>query len=319
MPDPIIKVNNSGTNKIVTINGQILQAPVGTLSPATYNNPVATKGTVSNNSINITPSFEVTSSGSINTGTISGTPVIIQASELVNGAKNITTNASNIDVTNYATVNVNVSGGGNNQSLKNYTVSASGNQYISPDGGYDGMNQVALTVPALTLPSSTSSSASGALKLTIIPSTTNKYINIPTGYNTTASYYAIQGDADLIANNIKNGVSIFGVTGTYEGSTGGYVANVTPTNDSFVISNVSFSPTKILGMSGYGASQSNRTYGFYFVYNSPNWNEDYYYSNARTGGTNSVNYNASTQTLTITNTTRYPFLELSYWYIFYIA
>ena len=33
--------------------------------------------------------------------------------------------------------------------------------------------------------------------------------------------YTIKGDADLIASNIKSGVEIFGVTGTYEGTGGG--------------------------------------------------------------------------------------------------
>lgn len=73
----------------------------------------------------------------------------------------------------------------------------------------------------MTLPTAASSSSSGTSKATITPSASNKYINIPTGYNGTASYYTISGDADLVASNIKSGVQIFGVTGTYTASGGG--------------------------------------------------------------------------------------------------
>ena len=53
---------------------------------------------------------------------------------------------------------------------------------------------------------------------TYTPTTTNQTIN--------AGQYlkgaqTIKGDANLVASNIKNGVTIFGVAGTYEGSGGG--------------------------------------------------------------------------------------------------
>lgn len=70
----------------------------------------------------------------------------------------------------------------------------------------------------MTLPTATSTSSSGTSKLSVTPGTAAKYINIPTGYNGTASYYTIAGDADLVASNIKSGVDIFGVTGTYSGA-----------------------------------------------------------------------------------------------------
>ena len=53
---------------------------------------------------------------------------------------------------------------------------------------------------------------------TITPTTTNQTIAAGT-YCTGAQ--TIAGDPDLVAGNIKKGVSIFGVTGTYEGSGGG--------------------------------------------------------------------------------------------------
>ena len=67
----------------------------------------ATKGTVSNNSITVTPSVTKTA-GYITAGTSSGTAVTVTASELVSGNKEITENGTNIDVTNYATISVKV-------------------------------------------------------------------------------------------------------------------------------------------------------------------------------------------------------------------
>lgn len=86
------------------------------------------------------------------------------------------------------------SGGSVNvQSDKTYTVSASGSQTINPDAGYDAMDNVALTVPSQTLPTTTSSSATSGYtsKATVGRSTSDQYINIPTGYNATGAYYKV--------------------------------------------------------------------------------------------------------------------------------
>jgi hypothetical protein len=159
----IVKVIQNNVEKIVTVDGQILQAPAGAGDSAIYNSPLATKGSVSSHSINITPSFTVTSAGNINTGTITGTPVTVQASELVSGTKSISSNGTNIDVTDYSMVDVNVpTSGGNIQTSKSYTVSNSGAQTINPDSGYDGMAEVNLSVPAGVATSASSITASSA-------------------------------------------------------------------------------------------------------------------------------------------------------------
>lgn len=71
-------------------------------------NPVATKGSVSNHSITVTPSVNVTA-GYVPAGTKTGTAVTVTASELASGTKTITENGDGIDVVGYASVNVDVS------------------------------------------------------------------------------------------------------------------------------------------------------------------------------------------------------------------
>lgn len=78
----------------------------------TEGTPTATKGAVSNNSVQVTP--KVTNSGGFIAGGVekAGAPVTVQASELVSGNKEITANGNNIDVANYSTVSVNVASSG---------------------------------------------------------------------------------------------------------------------------------------------------------------------------------------------------------------
>ena len=70
----------------------------------------ATKGTVSNHSITVTPSVTRTA-GYITAGSANGTAVTVSASELVSGSETKTANGT-YDVTNLASLVVNVSGGG---------------------------------------------------------------------------------------------------------------------------------------------------------------------------------------------------------------
>ena len=84
---------------------------VNAMPSGTAGTPTATKGTVSNHSIAVTPKVTNTT-GYITGGTKNGTAVTVSASELVSGTKSITENGTGIDVANYASVDVNVSGGG---------------------------------------------------------------------------------------------------------------------------------------------------------------------------------------------------------------
>lgn len=80
------------------------------VSSGTAGTPSATKGAVSDHSISVTPSVTNTS-GYITGSTITGTPVTVSASELVSGSETKTENGT-YDVTNLASLIVNVSGGG---------------------------------------------------------------------------------------------------------------------------------------------------------------------------------------------------------------
>ena len=50
----------------------------------------------------------------------------------------------------------------------------------------------------MALPSAASASASGTQKAVITPGSSALYINIPTGYNGTASYYKINASTPVI-------------------------------------------------------------------------------------------------------------------------
>ena len=74
------------------------------VASGTAGTPTATKGTVSNHSVSVTPSVTNTT-GYITGGTKSGTAVTVSASELVSGSQTITDNGT-VNVTNLASVTV---------------------------------------------------------------------------------------------------------------------------------------------------------------------------------------------------------------------
>lgn len=84
---------------------------IGAMPAGTEGTPTATKGPVSNNSVQVTP--KVTNSGGYIAGGVekTGTPVTVTAAELVSGKKTIEQNGDDIDVTTFEKVKVAVSGG----------------------------------------------------------------------------------------------------------------------------------------------------------------------------------------------------------------
>lgn len=108
-------------NPTPTASGATVTIPAGyysaqaskSVASGTAGTPTATKGTVSNHSVSVTPSVTNTT-GYITGGTKTGTAVSVSASELVSGNLAITENGTGIDVANYSTVSVEVSGGASN-------------------------------------------------------------------------------------------------------------------------------------------------------------------------------------------------------------
>ena len=153
-----------------------------------------------------------------------------------------------------------VTGGASGASLQSKTVSPSESaQTVKADNGYDGLSQVTVNAVSKTYVGSGVTKKAAA---TYTPSTSNQTI--------AASQYlsgaqTIKGDANLVAGNIKSGVSIFGVTGTYAGggSSGGSGNNnveayaITDTNPS-----VSFRRTDgAIKIWGYGTMTSSGGWG----------------------------------------------------------
>lgn len=131
---------------------------------------------------------------------------------------------------------------GGNPVLQTKSVSpATSEQTITPDSGYDGLSSViveAMPSGALSTPTVSSSGlvtaqvgtsgyiSSGTKKTlqlttkgaaTITPGTSDQ--TIASGQYLTGAQ-TVKGDANLVAGNIKSGVSIFGVAGSFEGSGG---------------------------------------------------------------------------------------------------
>lgn len=121
---------------------------VDAMPSGTAGTPTATKGTVSNHSVSVTPSVTNTT-GYITGGTKTGTAVTVSASELVSGTKSITANGTNIDVTEYAAVDVAVPGDTPTLQTKSvsYTPTESAQSAtVTADQGYDGLDEVNVSV-----------------------------------------------------------------------------------------------------------------------------------------------------------------------------
>lgn len=132
--------------------------------------------------------------------------------------------------------------------LQSKTVSpATSQQVVTPDSGYDGLSSVTVNAMPTATQATPSISVSSAGKITatatqtagyvsagtksatkqlttqaaktVTPSTSNQTA-VASGVYTTGAV-SVAGDANLVAGNIKSGVSIFGVSGSYEGSGGG--------------------------------------------------------------------------------------------------
>lgn len=153
-----------------------------------------------------------------------------------------------------------VTGGASGASLQSKTVSPSESaQTVKADNGYDGLSQVTVNAVSKTYVGSGVTKKSAA---TYTPGTSDQ--SIASGQYLSGTQ-TIKGDANLVAGNIKSGVNIFGVTGTYAGggSSGGNGNNnveayvITDTNPS-----VSFKTASgTIKIWGYGTMTSSSGWG----------------------------------------------------------
>lgn len=106
-----------------------------------------------------------------------------------------------------------VTGGASGASLQSKTVSPSESaQTVKADNGYDGLSQVTVNAVSKTYVGSGVTKKSAA---TYTPGTSDQSIASGQYLNGTQT---IKGDSNLTAANIKSGVKIFNVTGSYTGS-----------------------------------------------------------------------------------------------------
>lgn len=175
--------------------------------------------------------------------------------------------------------------------LQSKTVSPSeSTQTVSPDSGYDGLSKVTVNAISSTYVGSDVTKKSAA---TYTPKTTDQ--SIASGQYLSGTQ-TIKGDANLVAGNIKSGVSIFGVTGTYAGggSSGGSGNNnveayaITDTSPS-----VSFRRTDgAIKIWGYGTMTSSGGWGQQTT-SLVAFEGDKYHKSAIYGGPSSTNLSLS--------------------------
>ena len=203
----------------------------------TAGTPSASKGTVSNHSISVTPSVTNTT-GYITGGTKTGTAVTVSASELVSGSETKTSNGT-YDVTNLAELVVNVSS--SSPTIQSLSITPSTSEQTFNASSVDGYKPVTVAaMPAITLPTAASTTFSGTSKATLTLTGGTRYLNIPTGYNSTAQYYTL---------SVANG------SATAPSSISGTSASVTTgTNTLTLTKTISVTPTVTAGYVSSGTS-----------------------------------------------------------------
>lgn len=230
------------TQSDLTVSGDTVTAPAGfyasnasaSVAAGTEGTPVATKGTVSNHAITVTPSV-TNAEGYISGGTKTGTGVSVSASEVTSGTKSITSNGSSIDVVNYASVDVSVLPNLQPKKSRTFTPNESVNIYdFGADLGYDGIDRVEITVDAISkdyvgsnVPrrSSSDMTASGAT------------VTSPAGYYENASSKSVASGTAGTPTASKSAVSNHAVTVTPSvTNTTGYITGGTKTGTAVSVS-----------------------------------------------------------------------------------
>ena len=190
--DVAVPTGTPRTSTDLAVSGDTVTAPAGyyasaaskSVASGTAGTPTATKGSVSNHTISVTPSVTNTT-GYITGGTKTGTAVTVSASELVSGSETKTENGT-FDVTNLAELVVNVSG----SSIKTATGTFTGNGTRTIDVSCSWEPDL---VYFTSDPGTTASSGTVAAVIVRDMMTATRYRN----NSTTNSHYAIPGIANM--------------------------------------------------------------------------------------------------------------------------
>lgn len=202
----------------------------------------ASKGTVSNHSIIVTPSISGGTAGYISQTSKTGTGVTVSANELVSGSQTLNEN-KDYDVTNLESVTVAVPIPTFSTQEKTVTPSESV-QYATPDSGKDGLSKVTVEAisstyvgSGITRRSSTNLSASGAT------------VTVPAGYYESQATKAVASGSAGTPSASKGAVTNHSITVTPTvTNTTGYITGGTKTGNGVMVSAselVSGSETKV--------------------------------------------------------------------------
>lgn len=227
----------------LSASGDTVTAPAGyyassaskSVAAGTAGTPSASKGTVSNHAVTVTPSV-TNQTGYITGGTKTGTGVSVSASELVSGTLDVSTNGTK-DVTNYQYADVNVGGGAPTlqTKTKSYTPTETAqSEDVTADSGYDGLSKVSVSVGAI----SSSYVGSGITRRSSSDLTASgDTVSVPSGYYSSNASKAVASGSAGTPTATKGTVSNHSVSVTPSvTNTTGYITGSTKTGTAVSVS-----------------------------------------------------------------------------------